>query len=121
MENRVSKWYDRINTRFYNKQHYQTEFDIKRINEAIRITDGSKAVSASSRLAPHLNARKIYSYPFVKDAEYILLLPTSNTWPLSADDFKKSIDTLSNSQHFTKVYSDNDLLIFKRNERKAIR
>ncbi|MEY1639528.1 DUF2079 domain-containing protein [Tenuifilum osseticum] len=121
MENRVSKWYDGINTRFYSKQHYQTEFNIKRINEVIRITDGCKAVSASSRLAPHLNARKIYSYPFVKDAEYILLLPKSNTWPLSADDFKKSIDTLSQSQHFTKVYSDNDLLIFKRNERKAIR
>lgn len=121
MENRVSKWYDGINTCFYSKKHYQAEFNIKRINEAIRVTDGSKAVSASSRLAPHLNARKIYSYPFIKDAEYVLLLPKSNTWPLSADDFNKSIDVLSHSQHFTKVYSDNDLLIFKRNERKAIR
>ncbi len=119
MENRVSKWYDGINTRFYSKEHYQTEFNIKKINRAIKVADGSKAVSASSRLAPHLKSQRIYHYPIVKDAEYILILPKSNTWPLSSIDFKNSIDTLNQSKCFAIIYSDDDLLIYKRNESKA--
>lgn len=114
MENRVSKWYDGINTRFYSKQHYQTEFDVKKIKQAIRVAQGSRAVSASSRLAPHLTSQRIYHYPIVKDATYILLLPNSNTWPLSYDDFQHSIDTLKQSENFRMIYSDKDLLIFKR-------
>lgn len=114
MENRVSKWYDGVNTRFYSKQHYRAEFDIKKINRAIRVTYRSKAVSASSRLAPHLQSQKIYHYPIVKDADYVLVLPRSNTWPLSKNDFQHSLDTLRQSQKFSMIYSDNDLLIFKR-------
>lgn len=119
MENRVSKWYNGINTRFYSKEHYQTEFNIKKINRAIKVADGSKAVSASSRLAPHLKSQRIYHYPIVKDAEYILISPKSNTWPLSSIDFKNSIDALNLSKCFRMIYSDNDLLIYKRNESKA--
>lgn len=114
MENRVSKWYDGVNTRFYSKRHYHTEFDVKKINRAIRVAHASRAVSASSRLAPHITSQRIYHYPIVKDAEYILVLPNSNTWPLSYDDFQHSIDTLKQSESFSTIYSDKDLLIFKR-------
>lgn len=114
MENRVSKWYDGINTRFYSQRHYQTELDVKKINLAIRVTHGSSAVSASSRLAPHLTSQRIYHYPIVKDAEYIFILPNSSAWPLSYDDFQHSIDTLKQSKSFSMIYSDKDLLIFRR-------
>lgn len=121
MENRVSKWYDGINTRFYSKEHYNTEFNVKMINRAIKVADGSRAVSASSRLAPHIKSQRIYHYPMVKDAEYILILPKSNSWPLSSTDFQNSIDTLNQSKCFRMIYSDDDLLIYKRNKRRATR
>lgn len=121
MENRISKWYDGINTRFYSKEHYKTEFNVKMINRAIKVANGSRAVSASSRLAPHIKSQRIYHYPIVKDAEYILILFKSNSWPLSCNDFQNSIDTLNQSKCFRMIYSDKDLLIYKRNERKAIR
>lgn len=116
MENRLSKWYDGINTRFYSKEHYQTEFNVKMINRGIKVADGSRAVSASSNLAAHIKSQKIYHYPVVKDAQYILLLTKSKPWPLSSVDFQKSIDTLNHSNSFRVIYCDDDLLIFKRNE-----
>lgn len=116
MENRLSKWYDGINTRFYSKEHYQTEFNVKMINRGIKVADGSRAVSASSNLAPHIKSQKIYHYPLVKDAQYILLLTKGKPWPLSSVDFQKSIDTLNHSNGFRVIYCDDDLLIFKRNE-----
>jgi hypothetical protein len=118
---KVSKWYDGINTRFYSKEHYNTEFNVKMINRAIKVADGSRAVSASSRLAPHIKSQRIYHYPMVKDAEYILILPKSNSWPLSSTDFQNSIDTLNQSKCFRMIFSDDDLLIYKRNKRRATR
>ena len=114
MENRVSKWYDGINTRFYSKVHYQTDKNIKRIKAGLKVTEDSRIVSASSRLAPHLKSEKIYHFPVVNDAEYIAILIKGSTWPMNEVDFQQAIDTLKKSKSFKMLYIDKDLLIFKR-------
>lgn len=100
--------------RFYSKVHYQTDKNIKRIKAGLKVTEDSRIVSASSRLAPHLKSEKIYHFPVVNDAEYIAILIKGSTWPMNEVDFQQAIDTLKKSKSFKMLYIDKDLLIFKR-------
>ena len=73
-------------------------------------------VCAHAILLPHLAFReKIYTFPHIRDAEYIALIPSSkNTWPYKAEGFKDQILKLKSDSTFTIAIDHTDFLLFKR-------
>lgn len=116
IETRKSKWYNKTNTIFYDRLHYQTPLNVNEIKNQLKTIPEDAIVSASSSLSAHLSFRKkIYLFPIVKDADYIVLLTAnSSTYPLNQEAFKSKISEYLNSDTYEKQYAKNDLLILKR-------
>lgn len=116
LDHRVSKWYAPEYFRFYQKQHYVRDFDAKKVYKALKLVPDDAAVSAQSMLVPHLASRKkIYQYPDVKDADYIvLLIADHNAYPLSWEEFLKRIQELKGSHQWATLFEDDTVLILKK-------
>lgn len=114
MESRKSVWYNRTNTAFYAKGHYQSPLNVREIKEALKTIPDEVPVSVSAPLAPRLTNRdKLYSFPVVKDAAYIVLLRGSS-YPLSEEDYAKAINEYIGDKKYQLLYNKNELVIIKR-------
>ena len=117
MDHRISKWYQPEQVRFYDKKHYQTEYNVAEINERLKVIPKNAAVSASNCLVPHLAFRDyIYQFPVTNNAEYIVLLKSENTYPLSHEEFENKISEYNTSIDWKKVVDDDNLIIYKQNK-----
>lgn len=116
LDNRVSRWYNSINHQFYKKRHYVRNFDVKQLHRIIRIIPDDAIVSAQTSIVPHLALRdKIYLFPDVNDAEYIVLNPAEeNTYPINKDKYEELIESYRNNQNWEVFVEDETALIFKR-------
>jgi len=116
MDNRRSLWYDAQRTRFYQKKHYQSDLNVKSVREGLKIIPPEARISVHSRLASHLAFReKIYLFPNVKDAEYIVLLREGHgTYPCTQEEYPIKIKHYETSGEFKTIYDKDDLLIFRR-------
>ena len=96
------------NIRFYSKGHYQRDYNIKAVRSAMKEIPEDAIVSAQSPFVPHLSLRdKIYTFPIIKDAEYLLFSPKEGTYPLNRKAFNNKMDSLLNSDKWT-VRTDRD-------------
>ncbi len=96
------------NIRFYSKGHYQRDYNIKAVRSAMKEIPEDAIVSAQSPFVPHLSLRdKIYTFPIIKDAEYLLFSPKEGTYPLNSNAFNNKMDSLLNSDKWT-VRTDRD-------------
>jgi len=116
LDNRVSKWYSPEYSRFYQKDHYVRNFDVRKVYKSLKLIPDDASISAQWMLISHLSFReKIYQYPFTGDANYIVLLPIdTNTYPASKEEYTKNISDLKNSPEWEVVVDDGTVLIFKK-------
>jgi uncharacterized membrane protein len=116
INHRESKWYNKVNTVFYEKEHYNTAFDIKQMNNALKLIDGHSPLCTSGCLAPHLAGRdKIYLFPNVKDAVYIALTKKEcSPWPLTKEEYKEKIKLYKHDPDFKIIFENDDLIILKK-------
>jgi len=116
IESQRALWYNKTNTAFYDKTHYESQLNPAEINKALQSIPKDAIVSASTPLTPHLAFReKIYQFPIVLDATYIVLLTSiSNTYPLSAADYYKVWNEYLTNENFVVQYRKNGLLILKK-------
>jgi uncharacterized membrane protein len=78
------------------------------------------AVSAPSRLYPHLSQRqRAYLFPVINDAEYVLLDVTSSTYPLSFDQATLAARNLLGTPWFHIVAAEDGCVLLRRNARGA--
>lgn len=116
MIKRNSIWYNKTNTVFWQKPHYEPDLDIRESRDVMRMIPDGVPVSASSPLAPHLYKRdKLYHFPVVKDADYIMILKgKGGIYPLDAIRLEKAIDSLKNKSDFSTLKESDQLILFKR-------
>ncbi|MHB1390216.1 MAG: DUF2079 domain-containing protein [Thermoleophilia bacterium] len=63
------------NVRFYSSDHYHSQTNLNIVYMMLERIPKNAVVSTSSSLAPRLAFRdKLYLYPIIKDAEYVVLL-----------------------------------------------
>lgn len=73
------------------------------------------SVSAQGHLVPHLAHReKIYMFPDVRDAQYIILDKRGNHWPMSSEQFNREIDKIESSSEYAVIFAKDDYYIYKR-------
>jgi len=79
------------------------------------------AVSAQWRLNPHVSQReRVYQYPDVRDAEYILLDVTINSWPQHPNDLYRDVQALLAGEWGVVAAQDGWLLLRRGSGQKAL-
>ena len=112
----VFNWHPtRPNTNFFKAEHYQSGLNSKAIYDALELIPDNAAVSASNVIVPHIaNREKIYLYPVLNDAEYVVLLASGrDTYPVDSLALPAKIQELRNVASEI-VYDEHNLLIIKR-------
>lgn len=85
------------------------------INNSLKKIPSYAAVSAQSPLVPHLaNREKIYMYPEIYDAEYLILDTSLSSYPLHSNTLKENVTTLKKSSMWKVLEENRSLIIFKR-------
>ncbi len=97
--------------RFYQKEHYKRNYDVKKVYQALKLIPDHSAVSAQSPFVPHLAFRNsIYQFPILKDANYVVYSTNEEFYPLSKEEFHKKIKLLIN-QGWHKIYDEDGFSI----------
>lgn len=85
------------------------------INKAWEFIPDNAAVSAQSPLVPHLaNREKIYLFPEVYDAQYLVFDKSLSSYPINPHDLERVIDIYSNSTYWKIVHQENTLFVFEK-------
>jgi len=105
---------DKSRIRFYKKDHYQRDFDVKTVHNQLSKIPKDAKVSAQSPLIPHLSLRDdIYQFPIIKNAEYIVYSRKLGFYPLSEEEFELKVNELENSMNWEILY-DGDIKILRK-------
>ncbi|MCL6105743.1 MAG: DUF2079 domain-containing protein [Actinobacteria bacterium] len=72
---KLSMWKNDDNVNLFSSSHWRSSVDVSAVNSYLAAVPPDAAISVSSSLAPHLSFRdKIYQYPVIKDAQYLVLM-----------------------------------------------
>ena len=97
---------------FYQPDFYRRDYPVK-LSTVLQGLPHDAAVSASSRMLPHLAFRqKIYFFPMMKDAEYVVVGTYGENWPVSTEEFDAKIAELR-AQGWQELYAEGSALILK--------
>ncbi len=105
---------DKNRIRWYKKGHYTREYNVKNIHEQLQKIPKNAIVSAQSPFLPHLSLRdKIYQFPILKDAEFIVFSNLENPYPITVNEFDSITSSLKNEPKWEIIY-DNEITILQK-------
>lgn len=105
---------DKTRIRFYQTDHYESDFDTKVVYSYFDKIPNDAIVSAENMFVPHLTDRKmVYQYPIVKNAQYILLSDDIHSYPLPTDKMLNQIDSLNSSKNWSLLTTNNHVYLFE--------
>jgi uncharacterized membrane protein len=113
--NRRLKYFDDRKYAFYKTTMYKADIDVRKVYKYLRLIPPDAKVSASGTIAPHLAFRKgIFYFPRVDDAEYLVLFPDRETYPLTREQFVEELNRYRKNTAWEEVVNDSPLLILRR-------
>lgn len=90
--------------RWLSPRHFQPAFDAGAVRRALAVVPPEVPVSAQSVLVAHLADRPTcYLYPFVGEAEYLVLLPGQDPYPLTRLSYDRTLARLRHSGAWVEV------------------
>ena len=105
---------DKSRIRFYQKNHYQRNYDIISVYQLLSKIPKNANVSAQSPFVPHLSLREnIYQFPIIKNADYIVYSRKESSYPLVKEEFELKINELEHSGDWEILYN-NKVTILKK-------
>jgi uncharacterized membrane protein len=103
--------------RFYQANHYQRNYDVEAVHRQLSKIPADAAVSALAPFVPHLSLRdKIYQFPLIKDAEYIVYSEKEGKYPLDEGEFQNILSTIYESGDWVLEYEKDGVVILKKTE-----
>lgn len=106
---------DRERLKVYVPNHYRRNYDIQKVHEEINKIPHDAVISAQSPFLAHLALRdKIYQFPILKDADFIVYSFDEQPYPLSKDEFKKLTDDLIVNGNWTIQFKRASFVVLKR-------
>ena len=98
---------------FQNNTKNIHDFDY--INNSISYIPNSAAISAQSPIVPHVsNRKKVYLFPDISDANYIILDTSLITYPLTETSLEDKIAVLKKDSAWKVDKTTNTLIVFRR-------
>lgn len=117
MDNTIA-YCEKARIRIYKAAHYRN-FPIQSAHTFFKFIPDDVAVSANSVFIPHLALREsAYQFPIIRDAKYILLLKTENTYPLSLEEYESKTDSLLQSPDWKILKQNETFLLLKKTQFK---
>lgn len=108
-------YFDRDRHRVYQARHYSKNYDVKEAHAALKLIPADAIVSAQSPFVPHLAFRdRIYQFPVIHEAEYVVFSYEEYTYPLTKESFAVQAAMLISSPDWEKIYEKNAMIILKR-------
>ena len=103
------------NIRIYKGSHFYREYNVKKVYIALDKIPNNAAVSCQTSFFPHLALRdKIYQFPLIKDAEYIVFSDLEGHYPfMDKKHFKDFVFTLKKSEKWQEIYNEEGFYILK--------
>ncbi len=116
IHNSKSIRYRTENYAFFESVHYNRQYDISKVYDAMDLIPDTAVVSALSPIVPHLALRdKIYEFPVIRDASYIIVIPDKeNTFPLTKETFRQKLDSLYSSKNWKVIMKDSNVVLIKK-------
>jgi len=112
---RTIAYHDRSRIRIYQAQHYFKEYDVRAVKEALQMIPPDVAVSAQSPAVPHLALRdRVYQFPIVRDAQYLVFLPQESPYPLDAEAYADALAAYRSASDWDLVRETDGCIILKR-------
>lgn len=104
LKTRYSPAPDPAQARWLSSRHYRRGFDVRAVHRALALVPPDVPVSAQNVLVPHLADRSIcYLFPFVGEAEYVVLLPTEDPYPLTDSTRHRTLTRMRRSGAWEEV------------------
>jgi uncharacterized membrane protein len=105
---------DKTTIRFYKKEHYHREFNVREVRELLSDIPKDAKVSAQSLFVPHLSLRNhIYQFPIIKDAQYIIYRKGETHYPLTNEEFEIKTMELEKSEKW-EFHHKGEIVILKK-------
>ena len=100
----------------FMKEHYQSPYNIEEVKKVISDLPQEINVCTNSIFAPRLERRdKIYFFPYVKDAYYVILDKHQHGhYPLSDENFAIKHEEFKKRTDFQLIKETKDLWLYKR-------
>jgi len=100
---------------FGHREFYSSLDNIKATREALALIPKNVPVSAQDQIVPHLGHReKIYLFPAINDADFILLNEATSTWPSSREEFNANLTKLLSDSSWKVKLAKDGVYVFKR-------
>ena len=117
LDHRISLWYDSNKSKenFIDSKMYQGNFDVQKVYKNLEAISPDAKVCASENIVPHLAFRShIHCFPYVREADFIVLLLDHSTYPLTKMEFDKEKNKYLSDKNWIKIIEDYPLLILKK-------
>ncbi len=106
---------DRSRIRIYQAEHYLKPYSTAEIYQAIGLIDENAAVSAQSPVVPHLALRdRLYQYPIISDADFVLLLPLESSYPLDTASYRTRLQQLLHDPSWVTLKRTESVVLLQR-------
>lgn len=106
---------DRSRIRIYQSRHYTKPYNLSLVKRVIAGIPSNAAVSAQSPAVPHMALRdRVYQFPIVREAEYVLLLPLESPYPLDTAEYRAEMIKLLADHGWTTEWHSEEVILFKR-------
>ena len=113
--NRHTQWHESRKENILSSRMYSSHLNVKPIYEALEMIPPDAAVSATNKVVPHLAYRaKIYVFPEIRDADYLVLLDDGNPFPLSEKDFYELREDYIQDEAWIEIFNEQEILILKK-------
>lgn len=115
LNSRTSVWYNKAEGSWSSSKHYEVPYDIDEINTVLDMIPSNARLSAHARLLPHVADRdRIYQFPNIDDAEYIVYTLNLPVWLMKKDMFIEKRLELETSKQWEIIKKTPDVILLKK-------
>ncbi|MGB0429725.1 MAG: DUF2079 domain-containing protein, partial [Bacteroidia bacterium] len=101
---------------FFTLAHYKCSFNRSDISSAINMIPKDASICATSNILARLSFRdKAFRFPYYENAQYILHIKGSNTYPLKDAEFEQKIESILDSGNWKAIENKAVLILQKVN------
>ena len=106
--------YEKARVIFWQSRHFKKEYSVNLVHEVIDKIPDDASVMATTSFVPHLACREhIYTFPLVKDANYLLLSGKESCYPLTTEEYEKFVVSIHNDSRWELVSQNDAVVLFK--------
>lgn len=113
LKEKTRLWQEKTKIDPFRVSHYKRPFPVDEFRIALEVIPDDAVVSCQSNFQPHIALRdRVYQFPDINDAEYIILTDWAGPYPLEKADFDCWMDSLHHSDVWQMTHENQWVSVF---------